>query len=193
MRSQRGFTLIEVLVALLIVSAAIMASANLWSGNFSVMRKTALNYDVATILERKMVEIEAKYAGKPLTEIPDEEEGDFGTDFPQFRWRMKSREMEFPDLTPIIMGQSEEPNEMLISMIKQMTEYLSKAIKEVQVAVFVRRGKREMEFSATQYFVDYSKGFGGPGGPGGDASGSGGGAAGGGNPAGGDPGGGGTQ
>jgi len=160
---RNGFTLIEVLVALMIVSAAIMASASLWSGNFTVMRKSALNYDVATILERKMVEVEAKYKDKPLTEIPDEESGDFGSEFPQYRWILKSREMEFPDLTPIIMGQSEEPNEMLISMIKQMTEYLGKAIKEVQVSVFVRRGKREMEFSATQYFVDYSKEFSAPG------------------------------
>ncbi|NJM10487.1 MAG: prepilin-type N-terminal cleavage/methylation domain-containing protein, partial [Bdellovibrionaceae bacterium] len=114
------------------------------------------------------VEIEAKYKDKGLTEIPDEESGDFGSDFPQYRWTLKSREMEFPDLTPIIMGQSEEPNEMLISMIKQMTEYLNKAIKEVRVSVFVRRGKREMEFSATQYFVDYTKEFtGGGGGEGG--------------------------
>jgi len=158
---QRGFTLIEVLVALMIVAAAIMASSSLWSGNFAVMRKSSLNYDVATILERKMVEIEAKYKDKPLGEVPEEESGDFGSEFPQFRWKMKSREMEFPDLTPIIMGQSEEPNEMLISMIKQMTEYLNKTIKEVQVSVFVKRGKREMEFSATQYFVDYTREFAG--------------------------------
>lgn len=159
-RSQ-GFTLIEVLVALMIVSAAIMASASLWSGNFTTMRKSSLNYDVATILERKMVEIEAKYKDKPLAEVPEEESGDFGSEYPQFRWKMKSREMEFPDLTPIIMGQNEEPNEQLLSMIKQMTEYLNKAIKEVQVSVFVKRGKREMEFTATQYFVDYTKEFAG--------------------------------
>lgn len=158
MRNPRGFTLIEVLVALIIVAAAIMASASLWSGNFSVMRKSALNYDVATILERKMVELEAKYSNKPFTEIPDDDEGDFGTEFPQFRWTMKARDMEFPDLTPLIAGQNENnPNEMLVMIIKQMTEYLNKAIKEVKVSVFVKRGKKEAEFSATEYFVDYNK------------------------------------
>jgi general secretion pathway protein I len=172
-KSSQGFTLIEVLVALMIVSAAIMASASLWSGNFTTMRKSSLNYDVATILERKMVEIEAKYKDKPLTEVPEEESGDFGSEYPQFRWKMKSREMEFPDLTPIIMGQNEEPNEQLLSMIKQMTEYLNKAIKEVQVSVFVKRGKREMEFTATQYFVDYTKEFAGGAAGGAPAGGSG--------------------
>ena len=185
----QGFTLIEVLVALMIVSAAIMASASLWSGNFTTMRKSSLNYDVATILERKMVEIEAKYKQVPLLEVPAEESGDFGSEYPQFRWSMKSREMEFPDLTPIIMGQNEEPNEQLLSMIKQMTEYLNRAIKEVQVSVFVKRGKRELEFTATQYFVDYTRDFAGGGGgapaggvPGGGAGGGGGVPGGGGDP-----------
>ncbi len=157
--STRGFTLIEVLVALIIVAAAIMASASLWSGNFTTMRKSALNYDVATILERKMVEIEAKYSTKQLSEIPEEEDGDFGTEFPQFRWSMKSRDMEFPDLSAMIIGRDEGADETLVGMIKQMTEYLSKAIKEVKVSVFVKRGKKESEFFATQYFVDYSKEF----------------------------------
>lgn len=162
-RKANGFTLIEVLVALMIVAAAIMASASLWSGNFAVMRKSALNYDVATLLERKMVEIEAKYKDKPLTEVPESEEGDFGTDAPNVRWEMKSRDMEFPDLSALMMGQEEKPDEMIISMIKQMTEYLSKVVKEVKVSVFIKRNKREIEFSATQYFVDYTKEFGGAG------------------------------
>lgn len=158
MRNSRGFTLIEVLVALIIVAAAIMASASLWSGNFTTMRKSALNYDVATILERKMVELETKYSNKSFTDIPEEEEGDFGSEFPQFRWQMKSRDMEFPDLTPLIAAQNENnPNEMLVTIIKQMTEYLNKAIKEVKVSVFVKRNKKEAEFSATEYFVDYNK------------------------------------
>ena len=35
--------------------------------------------------------------------ITQEEAGDFGSDFPAARWSMKSREMEFPDLTAIIL------------------------------------------------------------------------------------------
>lgn len=155
----RGFTLIEVLIALLIVSAAIVATSSLWGGNFMRMRKAALNYDAATLLERKMVEIEAKYKDKPLEEIVEEDTGDFGTDFPQYRWTMKSRELTLPDLTAVLVGQEEGADEMLINMMKQLTEYLQKSIKEVKVSVFVKRGKRELEYSAAQYFVDYSKDF----------------------------------
>lgn len=162
----RGFTLIEVMIAMIIVTAAVVAAANLWSGNFMRMRKSAIQYDVAALLERKMVEVEAKYSVKPVNEIPEEESGDFGSDFPQYRWAMKSRDMELPDLTALLMAsQKEGTDEMLISMIKQMSEFLSKAIKEVKVSIFVKRkGKdKELEYSATQYFVDYNKEFSGGG------------------------------
>ena len=161
MTRARGFTLLEVLIALVIVAGAIMAAAGVWSGNFMRIRKSALHYDVATLLERKMAEIEAKYKDKPLTEIPEEETGDFGEDSPQFRWTMKSRELEFPDLSAVIVGQGQEGDEMIISMIKQMTEFMKKAVKEVRVTVFVKRGKKEFEFSAAQYFMDYNAEFAG--------------------------------
>jgi general secretion pathway protein I len=159
-KKNKGFTLIEVLIALVIVAGAIVAAASLWSGNFMRIRKSALQYDVATLLERKMVEIEAKYSVKPLTEIPDSEGGDFGGEYPQYRWEMKTRELELPDMTALLMANQEGADEMLISMIKQMTEYLNKAIKECKVSVFVKRKGKELEFSATQYFIDYTKDFG---------------------------------
>jgi general secretion pathway protein I len=171
MRNRRGFTLIEVLIALVIVAGAIMAAASLWGGNFMRMRKSALQYDVATLLERKMVEIEAKYSAKPLTEIPEEESGDFGSEYPQYTWKMKTRDLELPDLSAIIIGQKEGADETLLSMIKQMTEFLNKAIKECKVSVLVKRKGKELEYSAPQYFIDYNKEF--MGGLGGDLTGGG--------------------
>ncbi|HMN67692.1 MAG TPA: prepilin-type N-terminal cleavage/methylation domain-containing protein [Bdellovibrionales bacterium] len=168
MRTERGFTLIEVLVALLIVASAIIAASSMWSGNFMRIRKATLQFDVATLLERKMAEIEAKYAGKPLAEIPEEESGDFEADFPQYRWTMRSRELELPDLSAMLIGQQEGVDETLISMIKQMSEFLSKSIKEVKVTIhFKRKGGKELEYAATQYFVDYSQTFAGGAGGGG--------------------------
>ena len=55
-------------------------------------------------------------------------------------------------------------------MLKQVTESISKAVKEVKVSVLVHRWGKELEFSAIEYFVDYSADFasglpGGGGGP----------------------------
>ena len=158
MKNNKGFSLIEVLVALAILAGAIMVLANAWSGNFMRIRKTALYNDVSTLLERKMVETEAKYKFKPITEIPEEDEGEF-EGYPHYKWKLKSRDLELPDLTPLIVGQQEGADETLLTMLKQVTEYLSKSIKEVKVTVVVTRGKKPVEFSAVEYFVDYTQPF----------------------------------
>ncbi len=157
MKNARGFTLIEVLVALFILTGAIIVVANAWSGNFLRIRKSAMFNDVATLLERKMVETEVKYKEKSLSEIPEEEGDDFGSDYPNYRWTLKSRDLELPDLTPLLVGQEEGANESVIQMLKQMTDTISKAVKEVRITVYAKRGNKEVEFLATQYFVDYQK------------------------------------
>lgn len=169
MSKQRGFTLIEVMVALMIIAGGLLALTNSWSGSFMRIRKATTANDVATLLERKMIEVEVKYKEKPFNEIPEEETGDFGTDFPQYRWVMKSKELKMPDLTAVLVGQDGGADEMLIAMIKQTTEILSKAIKEVKVSVFAKIQGKEREFSAVQYIIDYSQdfSFGGAGGAGG--------------------------
>lgn len=167
--SKRGFTLIEVLVALFILTGGIIVLANAWSGNFMRIRKSALFNDVSTLLERKMVETEAKYRVK-YDEIPEEDAGDFGKEYPQYTWKLKSRELKLPDISPLLLGQEDHPDETLVSMIKQLSEQLSKAIKEVKISVLVKRNHKELEFSATEYFVNYQGQFdlgGGAGAPGG--------------------------
>lgn len=163
MKSNKGFSLLEVLVALAILAGSIMVLANAWSGNFMRMRKTALYNNVSTLLERKMVETEAKYKFKPISEIPEEESGEF-EGYPEYTWKLESKDLKLPDLTPLIVGQQEGVDETLLSMLKQVTEYLSKAIKEVKITVMVKRGNKTVEFSAVEYFVDYTQPFSGVGG-----------------------------
>lgn len=172
-RHDRGFTLIEVLVALMILSAGIIVLGMSWSGNFQRMRKTTLFNNVGTLLERKMIEMEAKYKDKPLAEIPEEDGGDFGADFKQYRWTLKSKDLKMPDLTPLLVNKDQGADETLISMIKQVSEYLNQTIKEVKVTVYAKSaGGKEVEFSAVQYFIDYAKDFGGIPGVGGAAGGA---------------------
>lgn len=157
----RGFTLIEVLVALFILAGGIVVVGNSWSGNFMRMRKTTLFNDVATLLERKMLETEAKYKGKPIEEIPAEDEGDFGTEFKQYHWKMESKDLKFPDMTAMIVSQG-DADETLISMMKQVTEFLDKCIKEVKVTIYAKSAAgKQVEFSAVEYFMDYTKEFAG--------------------------------
>ncbi|MBX2989278.1 MAG: type II secretion system protein [Bdellovibrionaceae bacterium] len=159
MRSRRrGFTLLEILLAMVILASGVVLLANSWSGSFMRIRKTQTNTEVAALLERKMTEIDLKYRGKPLESIEEEVSDDFGSDYPDYRWEMKSKEFELPDLSTGLTSQEGGASEMLITVMKTMSEHLKKTIKEVKVSVFHKtKGGKELEYSVTTFFVDYNK------------------------------------
>lgn len=126
-----------------------------WSGNLLRVRKSALYNNVAFLLERKATEIEAKYKGRPITEISDEE-GDFGNEFPQYRWTFKAQPFVMPDMTPILTAGNNAVDQNLLSMLSQMQEFFGKAVMEGKITISVTVGKTPVDFSVTTYFVDYT-------------------------------------
>lgn len=153
--NKHGFTLIETLIALTITVAAGLLLSNAWSSNYLRVRKAAINNNVALLLERKMVEIETKNKGKKILEI-SEEEGNFGDDYPQYRWKFSTQPFEMPDLAPILAKQSKAGvDQMLLTVLTKMREIVGKAILEGTVTIFVKAGPKEISFSVTTYFVDY--------------------------------------
>ena len=69
-KNNKGFTLLETLIAVVILASGIMLLTSSWSGSFARIRKTQLNQDVAALLERKMAEIDLEFRGKALETIP---------------------------------------------------------------------------------------------------------------------------
>ncbi|MFP5519207.1 MAG: type II secretion system protein [Bdellovibrionia bacterium] len=154
---RKGFTLLETLLAMVILSSGILLLTNSWSGSFARLKKTQLTTEISALLERKMVEIEAEYAGKPLEAIPEEQSEDFGEDYPQYSWELQSKELEVPDLSASLTAREGGANEMLIMVIRQLSEHLSKSVKEVKVSIVYKGGKNPIRYSATTYFVNYDK------------------------------------
>jgi len=167
LKSVKGFTLIEVLIATVIMAGAIMVLANSWSGNFMRVRNARINNTLASLLEKKMTEYEVKAKEKPQEELPESESGDFGAKFPGYRWEMKSQPFEMPDLSGALTSKEGGADEMTLMIVKTTAEYVKQACKEVQVSVFYKpqRG-RELQHSATTYLVDFTKEIPMPGGMG---------------------------
>lgn len=156
-KNKKGFTLLETLLAVVILSAGILLLASSWSGSFARIRKTQLNQDVAALLERKMAEIDLEYRGKPIESIKEEDGDDFGSEYPQYSWKMTSREFQSPNLSSIMKSDEGGANEMMLMIIQQLTDHLAKTIKEVKVSVIYTGGKKPLEYSVVTYFVDYNK------------------------------------
>lgn len=167
MKKNKGFTLIETMMALVILSSALLLLTNSWSGSLMRLKKTQLVFEVSSLLERKMTEVEIQYKGKSLDQIPETAEDNFGEEYPQYSWKLASKKLEIPDLSAALRAKSGGEDQMLLSLVKQLTEGLSKAVKEVTVTVVYKpESGKGAEYSVTTYFVDYEQdiSFGVPGG-----------------------------
>jgi prepilin-type N-terminal cleavage/methylation domain-containing protein len=153
---KRGFTLLEVVIAVAIIAAGVIVVGSSWSGNLLRLRTTNLYSNIAYLLEKKMHEVELKYKDQPIDSIPEEEEGDFGKDYANFRWVMKSRNFEMPDISSLIAGEDQQPDEATNMMVTQMSDFMKSAVKEVQVIVFAKVKEKEVKFSVSTYFVNYN-------------------------------------
>jgi len=152
-----GFTLLETLMAMIIMASALLLLANSWSASNSRVKKTQLNFELATLLERKMNELEREYKGKPISEIPDSKEEDFGEEMKNYSWKMTSRKFEFPDISSSLTARDGGADQMTTMIIKKMSEHISKSIKEVTVTIYYKGSKKTLEVNATTYFVDFDR------------------------------------
>lgn len=158
MKTAKGFTLLETLLAVVILSSGILLLTSSWSGSFARIRKTQLNQEVAALLERKMAEIDLKYRGKAIDSIPEEDSDDFGSEYPQYKWKMTARDFQPPNLGNIMGAQQEGgAKEQMLMIVGKLTDHLKQTIKEVKLSVIYTGAKKPVEYSIVTYFVDYNK------------------------------------
>lgn len=165
MKSSRGFSLIEVLLATIILGGALVALSSSWSGTVFSFKKSEKVQIVTSLLKSKTTELELKYAQLGFAAIPATEDGDFGDEFPDLSWKSEVRDMEFPDLASLMATTDGRIDETTRTIVKQMTDHLSKNVKEIKTTIFwdSKKGK-PVQYSSTTYIVNYSGGMPTPGG-----------------------------
>lgn len=162
--TQRGFTLMETVIAVMIMVGALMVVGNSWSGNLMRIQKARINTTMAMLLERKMTELELQYRGKPLTEIKEEDAGEFEESQTSgergYTWEMRSKEFEMPDMSGVLSSQDRKADEISILIAKTVAEYVKTTVKEVTVTISFKPPRPKAKVvrqSVTTYFVDYTK------------------------------------
>ncbi|AGH95742.1 type II secretion system protein [Pseudobdellovibrio exovorus] len=156
-KKTRGFTLIEVVLAMAVMASGLFILVNSWSGTYSRLVKTQAQVQLAALLERKVAEIEREYKNKSLESIPEEKEDNFGSDLAQYSWKLKSRKLEVPDLSAALAAQDGEVNSSMIEIMKTFTDHLSKSVKEVNISVTYNEGRKPLTADVTIYMVDYDR------------------------------------
>lgn len=154
---KNGFTLIEVVLALVVMASGLFILTNSWSGTYNRLRKTQIQVQIAALLERKVSEIDREYKNKSLESIPEEKEDDFGSDLPEYSWKLKSKKMEMPDLSAALTAQPGGADPTLLAMMKTYTEYIGKCVKEVNISITYKAEKKPITADVTIYMIDYNQ------------------------------------
>ena len=149
---KKGFTLLEVLVAMAIL-VGLMAIASLsWSGNFRRLKKSRHLHTLAILLERKMSELEVEYKDEDISSLPEKGEGEFFEE-PDYKWSYETRPLTLPDTLAWLAVQGLPQNDMNISLTETLKDILSKTVVEVRLTVSLTKGGKGQ--SLTTYFVNY--------------------------------------
>jgi prepilin-type N-terminal cleavage/methylation domain-containing protein len=175
---QKGFTLLEVVIALGILAIVMTTLAGSWNGNLRRVRKSKLKTQAVYLLQKKATEIETIYKNDVRSLPTDLQKGKFeGERFKKFSWEWEANEFEMPDIARLFTQDEGIVDEMTLKVIRQMRDYLEESIKEVKITLIYKASAKAapQKFSLATIFVDYDTplnlGFGGAGAPGGLPSG----------------------
>lgn len=135
---RRGFTLLEVMIAVAILGVSLLALMNFQSQSL-LAHARAQRISVATLLARQkmgeiLLEIEK---GIPKGEFPEskEEEGTFEeAKYPDYFWKLEIKKVELPTAGGE-GGGGEGQAEVMAQAMQLLTEELSRSTREVRLTV----------------------------------------------------------
>ncbi len=157
-KNKGGFTLLEVMIAMTILSIAFASILTTQSSSINLTRKSKELNIAGWLAHNKMVESEHLYEGKPFTELPSDKSESFPTPFQNYRWKLEIKELKFPDLKIPLEGKESVPEPLRI-FGQTISKYLSNALREMIITVTWNRGDGEMKIQLSTYLIDVNASF----------------------------------
>ncbi len=165
--SKSGFTLVEVLFAILIFVIAAVAAADLTRGSVRSTRE-GKEVSVATwLLQNVMTELETKIETEGFDKGCDKKrEGKFEAPFDKYVWTATCNDIDFnvsaaaSKLNEKDEEQSQTTEDMIQKIVlKSASDYLTKSIREVHVVVKWKQGTIDRTVDATTHVAVYNQPF----------------------------------
>jgi general secretion pathway protein I len=174
---RRGFTLLEVMVALAILAASLMAISEVVGGALR-NHVRARQLDMATLLARgKMVEVQAAFERKGFRDFDESEDGTFEAEgHPEIRWKLEVRRptvdlgpkavlaaltggktleelLPAPDQSPQLALFQANINAMMQTTLTLIGEQLKSSVREVRLTVSWQDGRTVESFDVATHLV----------------------------------------
>lgn len=166
-RRTKGFTLLEVVIALAIMTVAFGSILAVQGGAVNASARAKQMNIVSMLAKNKMVETEFKIQGKAFDEVQKTEGGTFEPPYEDFTWRSVIKEVKFPRInfsggggSGADKGKENNQSAEMVEMIsKLITTHLSKSLREVTVTVAWKQGTKEQTFDLQTFWVDLNHEF----------------------------------
>jgi len=161
-----GFTFIEVMIAMLIFTLAVLAATNIADGSVKATREARDISRATWLLQGVMAELETKLESQGIDKACDKKkEGKFEGDNQGYTWKTECYEIDIKLSETASKSAKEEENESGASqenIIQKMvlnlaSEYITKSLREIHAEVYWTQGKNKRMVSATTHFVRYDQ------------------------------------
>lgn len=155
-KKDSGFTLLEVLIAMLIMVIAFGSIFSIQSSALQISSRAKQNNTVAMLLKNALVKAELDVQGKKFEEVNKEESGNFDTPFESYSWSRKIKELEFPNLIGKAASEGSEGSTDQSSEVigRLVTKFLSQSVRQIEVTVKWKKLDKEQSQSGTTLWVD---------------------------------------
>ena len=159
MKETRGFTLLEVVIALGIMAIVMILLTSGWRGNYNRMNKIKFRTQAAQLLQMKMSEIEVLYKNNPQRLPQEKQTGEFeNPEFKNYTWELESQAFKMPDLTKLL-SLGEESDQLTQNLANQIQQHFEATIFEVKVSLIYKTSlsKKPLKSSISTLFIDYTR------------------------------------
>lgn len=150
---RRAFTFLEVMVALAIISVALMTVIMTESQSMALIEKSRF-VGLATELARsKMSELELDFQNKGFGELPEKDSGKFeGESFKDFRWSYTLQKIDLP--TGNSGGGGEFGKEQGKVGMGMIIDAIAKSIRVLNLQISWGEGKSEQSYQLYNFFTN---------------------------------------
>lgn len=157
LENKDGFTLLEVIIAMAIMVITFASILTVEGDSINASTRAKQMNIVGMLAKNLMVETEYKIENTDFGEVKKEEVGIFDPPYEDYHWKREIRELKFPALTT--SESSSSGGDMASILSKLVTQFFSKAIREVTIVISWKKGSKEQKFSLATYWVDLNYAF----------------------------------
>lgn len=168
--NSKGFTFIEVLVAMLIFTLAALASITIVNGSVRATRESKEISQATWLLQNLMSESETKLEAQGIDKACTEKEtGKFPAPHDSYTWVRYCTEIDYTlsetaaQLAAAKQGgeddeeMSAKENQQLKILLQVASDFLTRSTRELHVEVNWTQGKQQRQVTATSHFVRYDQ------------------------------------